>query len=434
MKLFGYDISFSRKAQTMTLDTLIQRISAVYETAAGIAVTPDTAMQSPTVLAIVTAVSRRIASLPVKVYKKEMVGKRVRRVEQPDHPVTRLLSNPNNFSDRVTFWLDATSWLVRFGNYYAFKARGQTGPVRELIPLCPGHVNVDQDLETLDPIYRATMHNGAYREFGPRQLLHARGPARDGFNGDSPIMDIREAIALDIAAEKMGSSLFGNSATPGMVLNYAPEHPGYNTEEEEQKFLRELENVYARKGRHRALLLPKGIELGQQLPIDNEKAQFIGTRQYQRTVIAGAFGIPPHLVGDLSRGTFNNVEQQNLDFSLNVILPYARIFEASMERSLLSDEDRRRGIVIRFNLDAGLRVDFKARMEGMKIKREMGVINPNDWREEENQNPISAEDGGETYWKQGPSGQNQAPAPTDDNSNIDPGNPEPNSDDIRDET
>ncbi len=423
MKLFGLDISWSKKSTTITLDTLIRRLEAVYETAAGVTVTPDTAMMSPTVLAIVTAISRRISSLPIKVMRKEEVAKRIRKVELPNHPVARLLANPNNVNDRVNFWLDATSWLVRYGNFYAHKGRGRTGPVRFLTPIPSAHMSVDQDLETLDLIYRPTFANGTYREFGPHEILHARGPSREGFRGDSPVMDVREAIALDIAAEKMGSSVFGNAAVPSLVLEFADGNQGFDTDEERAKFLESLQNIYARSGRHRAMLLPSGIRIGDQFPVDNEKAQFIGTRQYQRTVIAGAFGVPPHFVGDLSRGTFNNVEQQSLDFVTNVILPYVRIFEAAMERSLLTDEDRRSGVIIRFNLDAALRGSFKERQEGLKIQREMGVINTNDWREVENMNPLSEEDGGETYWQQGPSGQNmnpEEPATTDDVPEEDP--------------
>jgi len=140
-------------------------------------------------------------------------------------------------------------------------------------------------------------------------------------------------------------------------------------------------------------------------------------------VIAAAFGIPPHLVGDLSRGTFNNVEQQSIDFTTGVILPIVRSFEAAMERALLTDEDRASGVIIRFNLMGILRGDFKSRQEGLNIQRNAGVINANEWREMENMNPISDEDGGELYWMKGTSGQGGDPAaqpgeggnaPTDD--------------------
>ena len=120
-------------------------------------------------------------------------------------------------------------------------------------------------------------------------------------------------------------------------------------------------------------------------------------------MIAGAFGVPPHLTGDLTESHYNNLEQQSQDFVLNVVMPVAQAFEAAMERDLLTDIDRREGIAIRFNLDAILRADFKSRQEGLRMQREMGVINANEWREKEGMNP---REGGDEYYEQGPSGQN----------------------------
>ena len=132
-------------------------------------------------------------------------------------------------------------------------------------------------------------------------------------------------------------------------------------------------------------------------------------------MIAGAFGIPPHLVGDLDRGTFSNIEHQSQEFQEKVILPYVQMIEDAMERDLLTAEDRNSGVIVRFNMDARLRASFKERQEGLRIQREAGVINPNDWREREGMNPIDPKDGGDTYWQQGPSGQTGAtgndPAP-----------------------
>lgn len=403
MNIFGLEIR--RKAnEGISIDTLIRRLEAIHETVAGVSVTPENCMQSPTVHAIVTAISRRISTLPVHVLRTVRVDSRVRKERLPSHPVERLLNRPNDWQTRVNYWLDATSWLVRYGNHYAFKARGMTGPIRRLVPLPAGHVEVKQD-EDMTVTFEARMADGSRREFTASEIHHARGPARDGVKGDSPVMDVREAIALEIAAEKMGASVFGNGAMPGLVFEFMDGTKGFKTDEERQKFVEDFEAAYGRRGRMRAMLMPAGIKIGQQLSVENEKAQFLETRKHQRTVIAAAFGVPPHMVGDLERGTFNNVEQQSLEFVQQVVLPYARIFEAAMERDLLTDEDRTGGVIIRFNLDGALRADFKSRQEGLKIQREMGVISPNDWREHENMNPISEEDGGESYWQQGPSGQ-----------------------------
>jgi HK97 family phage portal protein len=408
MKIGPLNIGWGRKDAGLSIETVIRRLEAHYETFSGVSVTPENCMTAPTVHSIVTAISRRIAILPVKVYQTKASKNRASKEELPNHPVAKLLNKPNQWQDKTAFWLDATSNLVRHGNVYFYKSRGSTGPILQLLPLAPGSVDIKQD-DDWNVTYTAGLAGGGRREFRMDEILHARSASRNGIKGDSPVMDVREAIALEITAEKMGGSVFGNSAMPSLVFKHAATSRGFETEEEEKAFLDSFQAAYGGKGRFKTMMLPFGMELDT-VPVEAEKAQFLATRQYQRSVIAGAFGVPPHLVGDLSRGTFNNVEQQSLDFIVSVVLPYVRMFESAMERCLLTDEDRRGGIVIRFNLDAALRGDFKSRQEGLKIQREMGVINPNEWREMEGMNPISEDDGGEAYWMKGPSGQGEEPA------------------------
>lgn len=405
MKLFGLDFSLGRKE--MSIDTLIRRIEAAHETLSGITVTPESAMQSPTVNSLVTGVSKRFAALPVHVMRKVESGGRVKREREPSHPVARLLERPNGWQSKTDFWLDATSRIMRYGNFYAFKSRGVTGPIRELLPLDPASVDTKQG-EDWSVIHRATMPGGAPAEIQPAQMFHARGPARDGVKGDSPVMDVREAIALEIAAERFGASFFGNGAMPGIVFKFMQGFVGFKTDEERKRFIEEFQAAYARKGRFRSLLLPNGMEVDKSIPVENDKAQFLETRRLQRSIIAGAWGVPPHLVGDLERATFSNIEEQSLDFIQSVILPYARIFEAAMERDLLTTEDRRAGIIIRFNIDGALRGRFEERQKGLAIQRQNGIISANEWREHEGMNPREDPDG-DAYFMQGPSGQTGTP-------------------------
>ena len=111
--------------------------------------------------------------------------------------------------------------------------------------------------------------------------------------------------------------------------------------------------------------------------------------------MAGAFGVPPHMVGDLERATFNNVEQQDTDFAINAVMPITKRLESAMERDLLGPDET--DLCIRFNLDAVQRADIKTRNDSLKVAREWGVVNANDWRENLNMNPIPEEDGGEEY-------------------------------------
>lgn len=415
MKLF----SFLRKTEEKQnqFEDVLMRIVAAQEGRLGAIVTPETCMQSSTVHAIVTAISRRIAVTPVHVYRKTTSDGRERKERLPNHPVAVLLRKPNEWQSRHDFFTDAASTFVRWGRFYAYKSQGSTGPIRGLVPLHPSSVTpkLSDDMQALT--FRVADKMGQTNEYPSRRILHVRGPARDFVEGDSPIEDIQQAIALEILAEKFGAGFFQNGALPLIIFRYAAGAMAFRTQEEEQAFVHAFQEALGGNRRHRAMLLPKGIETQNPIPIENDRAQFLETRKYQRTVIAGAFGVPPHLVGDLERATFNNVEQQDSDFTLNVIMPVVQSFEAAMERDLLTDEDRRSGVVIRFNLDSTMRADFKSRQEGLKIQREMGVINANEWRERENMNPRAEGDG---YWEQGPSGQNAEVSENDETESDDP--------------
>jgi HK97 family phage portal protein len=417
VNLFGLNITRQAKAADgIDIVTLQRRLEAIYETSSGASVTPENCHQSPTVKSMLTAVERRFAVMPVHVYRKSSGRNGLTRKEPlPNHPVETLLNWPNDWQARTSYWMDAVSWLMRYGNHYAFKSRGVTGPIRRLYPLQPSAVQARQD-DDLAVTYRVSLASGRQEEYSTTQVHHARLSARDGVAGDSPVMDIREAIGLEIAAEKFGASLFGNGAMPGLVFKYEEGNQGHKSSEDQKQFVADMQSAYSRKGRFRAMLLPKGIDLKDPIAIENEKAQFLELRQYQRTVIAGAWGCPPHLVGDLSKGTYNNVEQQDQNFTTNVILPLVRVFETAMERDLLTTADINGGVIIRFNPDATLRADFKTRQEGLAIQRQNGVINADEWREREDMNPRADGKGG-SYYEQGPSGQTPVaatPAPKED--------------------
>lgn len=374
------------------------RLISAQEAALGKMVTPETCMRSPTVHAIVTAVSRRVAVTPIHVYRKTTRRGRDIKEQLPSHPVARLLARPNHIQSRYDYWQDATSILIRYGRYHAYKAQGSTGPIRRLIPLHPRSVQIETDSDW-DLAYRVTMAGGEQRDVSPAEMHSVRGPARDFVVGNSPIMDVAQSIALEILAEKFGATFFQNGAMPLLVFKYMQGVGGFKTPQDEKKFVEDFQRALGGENRFRAMMLPKGVETAPPIPVENEKAQFLQTRQHQRSVIAGALGVPPHLVGDLGRATWSNIEQQDSDFTINVILPICQAFESAMERDLLTDEDRRSGVVIRFNLDGVLRADFKSRQEGLRIQRDAGVISANEWREIEGKNPISPEDGGDDYMR-----------------------------------
>jgi len=378
-------------------EDVLMRIVAAQDGTYGTTVTPENCMKSPTVHAIVTAVSRRLSVTPIHVYKRSSSDQGEVKEKLPNHSVAKLLRQPNEWQTRLDFWQDATSVFIRHGRFYAYKSQGSQGPIRSLVPMHPDRVTPKQDENTYRVHFEVSEGNGQVKNITPKKMFHARGPARDFLTGDSPVKDIAQTIALEIMAERFGVTFFNNGAVPLLIFNFQEGTAGFKDADQEKEFIANFQEAFSGKNRNKGMLLPKGLDTPQTIEISHDKAQFLETRKYQRTVIAGAFGVPPTYVGDLERATFNNVEQQSQDFTQNVVLPVAQAFEAAMERDLLSDQDRKEGIAIRFNLDAILRADFKSRQEGLRIQRDAGAISANEWREIEGRNPISDEKGGGDY-------------------------------------
>jgi HK97 family phage portal protein len=375
-----FDVFRRRESKDASFETILRLLAARAGSVGP--VTADTCMRSPTVHAIVTAISRRLASTPVHVYETSTRKGREVKEKLPNHPIAQLLRQPNEWQSRYDYWQDAASTYIRHGRYIAKIGRGVTGPIRRLYPVRPSSVEIKQDPDTLAVSFT---HNG--QDWSFEKVHYVRGPSRDFFSGDSPVDDVSTTIALEIAAEQYGAEFFTNGAMPLMIFQYKQGFRGFKSPDAEKEFVEDFQRQFAGQKRHHAFMMPLGIESAPPITVENEKAQFLQTRQLTRAIIAGAFGVPPYHVGDLTSGKYNNVEQQAEDFTLNVIMPVAQSFESAMERDFLTPADRNAGLRIRFNLDAELRASFIDRQQGQQIQLQNGVITPNDWREREGMPP-----------------------------------------------
>ena len=132
------------------------------------------------------------------------------------------------------------------------------------------------------------------------------------------------------------------------------------------------------------------------LSLPNNEAQFLETRKFQVSEICRIFRVPPHMIGDLDRATFSNIESQNISFAVHTIRPWLVRIEQAINRALFPDNEKGR-FYVQFNLDGLMRGDYKSRMEGYAIARQNGWMSTNDIRELENLNPVPEEEGGNAY-------------------------------------
>ena len=352
------------------------------------------AMQMTAVYSCVRILSEAVASLPLHFYEYRDDGSKVKAT---DHPLYFLLHDePNPEMSSYTFREVLMTHLLLWGNAYSQIIRNGKGEVVALYPLMPDRMTVDRD-EKGKIYYKYQMTSddaqtmkGQTVVLKSTDILHIPGLGFDGLVGYSPIAMAKNAIGMAIACEEFGAKFFANGAAPSGVL----EHPG--TLKDPSRVRESWTQTFGGSSNaNKVAVLEEGMKYTP-ISISPEQAQFLETRKFQINEIARIFRVPPHMVGDLEKSSFSNIEQQSLEFVKYTLDPWVSRWEQAMVRSLLSTEDKKK-YFIKFNVDGLLRGDYQSRMNGYAVGRQNGWLSANDIRELENLDRIPAELGGDLY-------------------------------------
>ena len=354
---------------------------------AGKSVTPRNAIQVSVVYACVRVIAETIASLPFGVFQDTKEGS----VKAREHPLYRIIHDEPNSEMTSFIWREAMlTHLLLWGNSYSQIIRSGRGKIIGLYPLLPDHMEVDRDEKSGQLTYTYSTTKGDTVRLRPEDVLHIPGLGFDGIMGYSPIAVEKNAIGLGIAAEEYGSKFFSNGATPSGILT----HP--NTVKN-PKALREawMEAYGGSSNSNRVAILEEGMTFTR-ISMPNNEAQFLETRKFQVSEICRIYRVPPHMIGDLDRATFSNIENQSISFAVHTIRPWLVRIEQAMNRALFPEKEK--GIFyVRFNMDGLMRGDYKSRMEGYAVAITNGIMSVNDVRKLEDLDPLDEDDGGNLH-------------------------------------
>ncbi len=355
----------------------------------GVSVTPDAAMRHAAVASCVRVLAESIGATPLILYKR---GKGNSRDRADQHPLYHALKErPNDWLTSTDYFEGQVANICLRGNAYAYLDRNSKGQVIGITPLNPDGVKIDQ-ARSWAPIYNATLPDKTKAVLNKPQVHHIRGPMPVGFLGRSILSMAREAAGLGMAAEQFGANLFANGIRPSGSLEVPS---GIKlTDEQIARIKAQVEQHHRGQGNwNRMMLLEEGVKWVA-TSITPDDAQFIETRKLQRSEIAGLFRVPAHLINDLERATFTNIEHQSIDFVMHSLRPWFRRISLSIKRDMLTapgDDD----YFAEFLVDDLLRGDFKTRMEGYQLQIRAGIASPDEIRSKENEPPRADGKGGE---------------------------------------
>lgn len=353
------------------------------QTAAGVRVDAEQAMKLSTVWGCVRVLSSAVGMLPLFIYQRSGGG----RQRAIAHPLYDLLHDrPNARQTAFSFKQQLMLHLLLRGNAYVEIKPGPRGPIDQLVPLNPDRLTVEQVQDgTRRYLYRDL--DNTDRAIPDEQIWHLLGLTHDGVTGLSVIKYARESIGLGIALERHAESLFGNGARPGGIVKTKS-----SLSKEARERLRKSWNEQHQgvQNANRVTVLDEDMDWVS-VGMSNEDAQFLASREFTREDLAGWFGVPPHLLGYLTKATTwgSGVEQLSLLFLIYTLMPWLTIFEQSVGKDLIIANQR---YYAEFLVDAILRGDAASRAQSFLTQEQGGALTPNEWRAAENRDPVPGGD------------------------------------------
>lgn len=342
----------------------------------------ETAMRYTAVFACVRVLSETLAGMPAMLYLKKKDGDREPRDDLAVYDILHNAPNPNMspFSFKETSMIS----LNTGGNCVSERLVNTYGQLIGLRPYPWASVEIKVDKETGNLVYEISQADGTKRQLTRAQVFHIAGPSFDGMIGLSPIGYAASAVRLGLSYEQFGVKFYKNGMNPSVALQY----PNTLSDAAYQRLKQDLEKNYAGlSNTGKPLIIEDGATV-KEMTIKPADAQLIESKRFQIEDIARIYRVPMHLVGDLTRATFSNIEHQSLEFVMYTMLPWFKRWEESINQQLLTRQERQAGYYIEFKIDSLLRGDAKSRAEAYAAGRQWGWLSVNDIRRLENMSPI----------------------------------------------
>jgi HK97 family phage portal protein len=376
--------SLERPTTPLSGAALLSAFGAI-PSASGKYVTPQNAMQIATVYACVRVIAETIGTLPVHVYQRIPRGREL----VTNHPAAKLLDQgPNDEMSPVDLFETLTGHVLLWGNAFAEVNRSPVdGSLREIWPLRPDRTTLVRNSRNA-LVYQSIDDSGQPTRRRSDRILHIRGLSFDGLIGYAPVTLARETLGMAAATADYGARFFANDSRPGGVLQM----DGQLSPDAIDRLRASWESAHSTLygNAHKVAVLENGLTW-QAIGMPNDDAQWLETRKYTRSEIAGLFRVPAHVINDLDKATFSNVEQLGQEFATLCIAPWAVRIEKALNKTLFT-EGERGNLFVRFNLGGLVRGDIMSRYQAYASARQNGWMTANEIRELEDMNPA---DGGD---------------------------------------
>ncbi|EAH7207235.1 phage portal protein [Campylobacter jejuni] len=328
------------------------------------------------VIAAISNISETIASLPLNLYQRTTDGSKL----ASNHPLYELIKiAPNETMTPFTFFEAFMVQMLIYGNGFLYPVKKRNGVINSIELIENKDINIFKMNGKY--FYQAYSKNGSI-VLNYDEVLNVPYHTKDGVKGIAPLRKSKNTTELATAIEQHGLSFFKNGSFTSGVISV----PNELSEEAYSRLKQSFKENYSQKKAYNISILEGGASYAQTTSA-NKNSQFLESKQFQVIEIARLFNIPPHKLGDLSRATFSNIEQQETNYMVQTITPLTTKIEQALNRFLLNQNERKE-FYFKFNINAILRADSSSRWESYVKALSNGVMSINEVRALEEMNPI----------------------------------------------
>ena len=366
--------SLENPATPLTGEDLADYVS----TLSGESVSEDTAMKLAAVYSCIYILSSSMAQLPLHVMRKKngVIEKAT------DHPAYYLLhDNANQWQSSYDWRELKQSHVAGWGNGYSRIIRNKRGVIESLEPAYPWETTLVNNAGRW--VYAVNDADEGPLSVSPENMIHIKAIGSKSKMGKSLIRQHADTIGLGISALSYGNKFFGGGGRPTGIVTTK----GLLTSDS-WKRLKESWKAAAvalKASDNKTLLLPAELDY-KSMTVSPEEAQFLETRKFNRSEIAGLFNVPAHMINDLEKATFSNISEQAIQFVRHTMMPWVVKWEQEINRKLFTEAERRAGYYAKFNLSGLLRGTPKERAEFYHFGIVDGWMNRNEARVFEDMN------------------------------------------------
>lgn len=338
----------------------------------------------------VNLIASDVAGMPCDIFKRQKDGG---KKYAENHPAAVLLR------DKPSPWWSART-MIETGTYHANVYGNAYLPITRDMMGNPISIGITDPASMIVRImddgskWYCWYINGKPVKVPDADMIHIMGLSRDGIQGLSQLQLFRNALGVGMAAQEFGGRLFSQGANMSGLLMV----PGHFSEEKIRNTMSAWNSMQTGLNQsHRVALLQDGVKF-QPMSIDPDKAQFLGTREFEvRQTVSNITGVPPHMLGDATRTSHNSLESESQTYLSRCLNPWLKRWETELRCKLMTPRERIKDThVIEFNRESEVQMEFNTKVTAMATQITNTIMTPNEARRLLNM-PSAGPDGDRFY-------------------------------------